>query len=110
MDHELPDHPGLARNTDPATSHAAAATLDATEMEELVLAAIRRFPNGCISDQIVETTGRSWNTVTPRLKPLRKKKLVELTGETRRGKAGRQQQVYICAKILHAQHQPELFA
>lgn len=90
----------LARNTDPDTSHDAAATVDTTEMEALVLAAIQRFPHGCIADDIERELPqlRAWS-ISPRIKPLIKKGLVLDTGERRRAKSGRGQRVVLAIEF-----------
>lgn len=84
----------FARATDPATSHAAAAAVDATAKEAVVLAAIAQFPEGCIADDIARVTGLRDGTVTPRLRPLLRKGLIERTGESRPGVSGRHQMVH----------------
>ena len=81
-----------ARHSDPETSHAAARSLklkDINAMEAQVLAALRRNPQGLTNHGIVEETGLSWNTATPRVHPLVQKGLVYDSGNRRMGPAGR---------------------
>ena len=83
-----------ARNTDPDTSHAAAKSVDAVQMERVVLDAISQFPEGCIADDLERRlSGFRWNTITPRFAPLIRKGLVVDTGERRRAASGRSQRV-----------------
>jgi hypothetical protein len=83
---------GLARRSDPDTSKKAAKTIQPS-LEDIVLQAIKSFPNGCIADQVVEHTGLRWGSVTARFKPLINKGLIEDTGERRQGASGRSQRV-----------------
>lgn len=84
--HDLPlfATPARARRTDPETSHEAAATVDTSELEALVLDTLRRHPNGLTSHRVAEITGESLVTISPRMKPLETKGLVR-----RAGKSGR---------------------
>ena len=89
-----------ARRTDPETSKQAALSLDPTEMETLVLEVIRLFPDGCIFDDIVHMLPTIREvSISPRLKPLQKKGLIEATGELRQGKSGRNQKVLRYVKL-----------
>ena len=83
---------GRFRKTDPDTSKKAAKTVT-SNMETVVLEAIKAFPDGCIADDVVSHTGMRWDTVTPRFAPLLRKKLIEDTGERRKGASGRSQRV-----------------
>jgi hypothetical protein len=85
---------GLYRNTDPETSKEAGKSVDPTKLEKIVLEVIKRFPEGCIS-QDVESALPEYrsSSVTPRYNTLRKKGLIVLTGEKRPGFSGRNQQV-----------------
>lgn len=104
-DHFLGDTPALARTTDPETSHEAARAMSAhvSSSEQVVLEAIRSCgTRGAINDDLVEKTGLSWNVATPRVKPLRKKKLVKTIPDPenpaklakRRGKSGHLQTIW----------------
>jgi len=84
----------LARATDPDTSHLAAKSVDATQMEKIVLEAIAQFPEGCTADELErELPGFRWNTITPRFAPLLRKGRIVDTGERRKGVSGRSQRV-----------------
>jgi hypothetical protein len=89
-----------ARRSDPETSKQAALSLDPTETERIVLEVIRLFPEGCIFDDILaELPTFREGSISPRLKPLTKKGLIEETGELRKGRSGRNQRVLRCVKI-----------
>lgn len=84
-----------ARHTDPDTSHAAA-TMDPTRLEAEVLEVIKRYPRGCIADDVVDALPHyRQHSITPRFKPLEKKGLIEYTGELRKAVSGRNQRVVI---------------
>ena len=83
---------GLFRKTDPDTSKAAAKTV-VSNMELVVLEAIKAFPDGCIADDVVAHLQMRWDTVTPRFAPLLRKNLIIDTGERRKGASGRSQRV-----------------
>lgn len=84
----------LARNTDPETSHIAAAGVDVTTTERLVFDAICSFgEDGAISDELVELLPElGYRTVTPRYAPLMRKGLIEVIG-WRPGRIGKPQRV-----------------
>lgn len=82
-----------ARHSDPATSHAAAAAAEgrfATEMEGRVLECLRRS-NGLNTHEVADLTGIPYWTVTPRIRPLVRKGLVEDSGERRPGPGQKRQ-------------------
>jgi hypothetical protein len=81
---------GLARNTDPDTSKAAAEGVP--NLEGVVYEAIRTLGR-CIADDVVEHLGMRWDSVTPRFSSLIRKGLVRDTGERRKGRSGRSQRV-----------------
>lgn len=86
----------LARAGDPSTSKEAAASINSTRMEREVLIVISKFPNGCISDQVrhhANMRGKSYSTVTARYRALLDKRLIERTGERRKGLSKRAQSV-----------------
>tara|TARA_R100001230_G_C5582605_1_gene101090 strand:+ start:317 stop:712 length:396 start_codon:yes stop_codon:yes gene_type:complete len=84
----------LVRNNDPSTSHAAAEQLDVSRMEKKVLQVINMFPDGCISDDVLDRMSHiRYSTVTARYKQLKEKGLVIVDGTKRKGKSGRQQLV-----------------
>ena len=83
---------GFFRKTDPDTSKTAAKTV-VSNMELVVLEAIKAFPDGCIADDVVAHLQMRWDTVTPRFAPLLRKNLIIDTGERRKGASGRSQRV-----------------
>lgn len=86
--------PGLARRTDPSTSHEAAESIDTTALERIVYEIIKQFPNGCISDDIVQMLPEfGIQTISPRYAPLIRKGWVTDTGERRQARSGRSQRV-----------------
>jgi len=85
---------GLARNTDPETSKEAAQSVNATSLEQIVLDVIKRYPNGCISQDVeFQLSEYRLSSITPRYNQLIKKGLVIDTGEKRPGFSGRNQRV-----------------
>lgn len=86
------DH-GLARTDDPDTSHEAAASINATRIERIVLEAFWKSPSGLIAEEVSLLTRLPLNTVTPRIAPLERKGYIIPTGK-RKGSSGRNQRVY----------------
>ena len=83
----------LVRKEDPITSHEAAQGVDTTKLEQIVYEAIKGFPNGCISDEVLEALPEHrYSSVTPRYRALLDKGFIEITG-TRVGRSGKQQRV-----------------
>jgi hypothetical protein len=83
----------LARKEDPVTSHEAAQTVDTTKIEKIVYEAIKGFPDGCISDQILEMYPQyPYSSITARYRALLDKGFIEITG-TRVGRSGKKQRV-----------------
>ena len=83
----------LARREDPTTSHQAAQAVDTTKLETLVYEAIKGFPDGCISDEILEMyPNYPYSSITARYRALLDKDLIEVSG-VKRGKFGRNQRV-----------------
>lgn len=83
----------LARKEDPTTSHQAAESIDTTKMEQMVYEAIKGFPEGCISDQVLELFPQyPYSSITARYKSLLDKGFIEITG-TKVGRSGRKQRV-----------------
>ena len=86
----------LVRKEDPTTSHQAAQSIDTTKLESLVYEAIKGFPEGCISDQVLEKFPQyPYSSITARYKSLLDKGFIEITG-TRVGRSGRKQRVMKC--------------
>ena len=83
----------LVRKEDPTTSHQAAQKVDTTKLESLVYEAITGFPDGCISDEILEMyPNYPYSSITARYRALLDKGFIEVTG-VRRGKFGRNQRI-----------------
>jgi DNA-binding transcriptional regulator GbsR (MarR family) len=88
-----------ARSTDPTTSHAAAASVDATALEQIVLDAL--YEHGQMTmEETANVMGKSINSLGPRFRPLLEKNMIyevlnnDSTNMTRAGVSGRQRQVY----------------
>ena len=83
----------LARREDPTTSHQAAQGVGSTKLEQLVYEAIKSFPDGCISDEILEMyPNYPYSSITARYRALLDKGFIEVSG-VKRGKFGRNQRI-----------------
>lgn len=83
----------LVRRNDPETSHEAAQAVNTTKLEKAVYEAIKRFPKGCISDDVVALFPASpYSSITARYKALSTKGLIEFVG-TKQAKSKRRQRV-----------------
>ena len=83
----------LVRKDDPTTSHEAAQVVDTTKLERIVYEAIQSFPEGCISDEVLEALPNyRYSSITPRYKALLQKGFIEITG-TKDGRSGKKQRV-----------------
>ena len=83
----------LARLNDPTTSHEAAQAVDSTKLEKMVYEAIKSFPDGCISDQILDIyPNYPYSSITARYRALLDKGFIEVSG-VKRGRFGRNQRV-----------------
>ena len=71
-----------ARNTDPQTSHDAAARVDGKGLCEMVLTYLLTVEDAT-AHEVAEALGLSLVTVSPRFKPLEGMRLIERTGERR---------------------------
>jgi len=91
-----------ARSTDPDTSHAAARSIDAPELEKKIYAVILQYGRqGCIADQVFDqVTSHKPFSISPRFRPLMRKGYIWDTGERRTGEAGRQQRVMAATKFF----------
>ena len=88
----------LVRKEDPITSHEAAQGVDTTKLETLVYEAIKGFPDGCISDEILEMYPTyPYSSITARYRALLDKGFIEVTG-VKRGKFGRNQRIMKAVK------------
>lgn len=82
--HDLPlfrATPARARATDPETSHEAAASVDTSELEALVLDTLRRHPDGLTTKEMARVTGEDRVTLSPRCRPLARKGLIVEAGK-----------------------------
>lgn len=85
----------LARNTDPFTSHEAAALVDLNSAEQAVLQAIiKSGSTGLIAAELPAITGLPLNTASARTRPLVNKGFITDSGEKRKGPNGRRQIVW----------------
>ena len=83
----------LVRKEDPTTSHQAAQAIDSAKIENMVYEAIKGFPDGCISDDLLAMFPQyPYSSITARYKALLDKGFIEITG-VRTGKSGRKQRV-----------------
>jgi len=83
----------LVRKEDPTTSHQAAQAVDTTKLESLVYEAIKGFPDGCISDEILAMyPNYPYSSITARYRALLDKDLIEVSG-VKRGRFGRNQRI-----------------
>ena len=83
----------LVRKEDPVTSHQAAQGVDSAKLENMVYEAIKGFPDGCISDEILAMYPQyPYSSITARYRALLDKDLIEVTG-VKRGKFGRNQRI-----------------
>lgn len=83
----------LVRTNDPQTSHDAAHAVDSTKLEQIVYEAIKGFPDGCISDEVLEALPEHrYSSITPRYCALLDKGFIEITG-TKEGRSGKKQRV-----------------
>jgi len=83
----------LVRKDDPITSQQAAQAVDSTKLEQMVYEAIKSFPDGCISDQILEMyPNYPYSSITARYRALLDKGFIEVSG-VKRGKFGRNQRI-----------------
>ncbi len=74
---------GLSRKTDPKTSHDAGNSIEVTEREFEVLKTMRQRRRALTTVEISEFSGIPLWTVSPRMKPLEKKGLVQRAGTKR---------------------------
>lgn len=82
----------LARNTDPETSKTAADEVEgeeASKMEQKVVDALARNKDGLTNHELVSATGVDWNSITPRVRPLVRKQIIEDSGVKRMGPKGK---------------------
>ena len=83
----------LHRKDSPQTSIEAAEGVDTKKLESLVYEAIKGFPDGCISDEILEMyPDYPYSSITGRYRALLDKGYIEIIG-TRVGRSGKKQRV-----------------
>ena len=88
----------LVRKEDPTTSHEAAQVVDTTKLEQMVYEAIKGFPEGCISDQVLELFPQyPYSSITARYKSLLDKGYIEIVG-VKVGRSGRKQRLMKASK------------
>ena len=91
-------HFKLVRNQDPTTSHQAAQGVDSTKLETMVYEAIKGFPEGCISDDILGMfPNYPYSSITARYRALLDKGFIEVSG-VKRGRFGRNQRIMKATK------------
>jgi len=73
-----------ARASDPATSHAAAASVDVGRDESLVIEALTRH-GPMTTAEVAKALNRPRENISARFRPLARKQLIEGTGEKRNG-------------------------
>jgi hypothetical protein len=84
---------GLARNTDPQTSKDAAATVNVSRLESIILDVFSAAPKGLTQDELAaRLPNHPLNTLTPRLAPLIRKGYLVVDGK-RPGKSRKNQRV-----------------
>lgn len=84
----------MVRTTDPDTSMNAAEKVDSTKLEQQVYEAIAKYPDGCISEQVMtHFPNHGVQTISPRFAPLIRKGFIEDTGERRKSSLGHSQRV-----------------
>lgn len=89
---------GKSRTTDPETSKAAAKSVNATNLEKIVLDALEQH-GPMTMEETASVMGKSINSLGPRFRPLLEKNMIYEVMEgdgklTRAGQSGRQRQVY----------------
>jgi len=89
-----------ARHSDPETSEEAAKSVRTTDIEAIVLNALREFgPEGATSHDLVVQTGMEWQSVSPRMRPLIRKGFAVETDRRRRGPSGRNCIVFVASEF-----------
>jgi len=84
----------MVRTTDPDTSMNAAEKVDSTKLEQQVYEVIAKYPDGCISEQVMtHFPNHGVQTISPRFAPLIRKGFIEDTGERRKSSLGHSQRV-----------------
>jgi len=87
---------GLARKSDPQTSHDSAKSLTKkglSKIESLIVDALKDTPGGLISEALVQRAGVEWQSLTPRSSKMEERGLIKRNG-TRMSSKGRRQGVW----------------
>jgi hypothetical protein len=83
-----------SRGTDAITSHIAGALVDTNKLESLVYEVVKRYPKGCILDEVISALPHiREHSIQPRFAPLIRKGFLVDTGQKRFGRAGRLQRI-----------------
>jgi hypothetical protein len=101
-DHDI----GASRWSDPNTSHAAADTVNATRLEDIVyVATFKAGDDGLTWDETAAVTGLDKASVSPRFAPMMRKKMLRIKLDTlgqqvkrSNGRSGRQQLVRVAIR------------
>ncbi len=95
----LTDASMIARRTDPATSHAAAADIAPKlgRIQAALLDAFRAYPDGLTPDEAEERAGLHVGA-RRRVSELHNAGLIEPTGDVRPGRAGKAQRVFVLVR------------
>ena len=84
----------LVRKEGAITSIEAAEAVDTTKLERIVYQVIASHPDGCIQDEVLaDLPNLAYSSVTARFSALLRKGYIKDTGETRKGRSGRNQRV-----------------
>lgn len=86
---DLPLESGRARRRDPDTAKKAAASVPVADLEARVLRALRLSKAGMTTHELAWLLKVDLVSVSPRMRPLAEKGLVQDSGERRRGDSGR---------------------
>ena|ERR1700686_890979 len=86
----FPPEGAAFHKNDPVTAKAAAKSVDTSFLETMVLNYLRDNPAGLTAHEIATKSGESLVTISPRMRPLVRRGLVEDSGETRATDSGRQ--------------------
>jgi hypothetical protein len=90
----------LHRKDSPETSVDAAHSVDTKKLENMVYEAIKGFPDGCISDQILEMyPDYPYSSITARYRSLLDKGYIEIIG-TRVGRSGKKQRIMKAINVV----------
>ena len=82
-----------ARHSDPETSKSAAERMRLSNMERIVFDVIKKL-RGATTHEIADHTGISLVTVSPRIRPLVRKGMIQDSGKKRAGDSGRKSIVW----------------